>query len=126
MWSWRGSDVQCPRLGANLFGALVLVAAVAMVLISVLPVGLLQTQASVSHGYWYARSAEFLQSPVLERLRWMRMLGDTVFLSGVAALAWFVAGLWTGRSLAQPVAPQPPAPRRLREPEPELVLEEVA
>ena len=97
-----------------------------MVLLSLLPIGLAQTWASVETGLWYARSADFLQSPVLERLRWMRMLGDTVFLSGVAALAWFVAGLWTGRSLAQPVAPQPPAPRRVREPEPELVLEEVA
>jgi hypothetical protein len=73
-------------------------------------------------GLRYARSAEFLQSPILERLRWMRMLGDTVFLSGVAALAWFVAGLWTGRSLAKPVPAAPPAPARKRE----LVLEEVA
>jgi hypothetical protein len=27
---------------------------------SVLPVGLLQTWASLKHGYWYARSAELL------------------------------------------------------------------
>jgi len=33
-----------------------------MVLISVLPVGLMQTWASVEHGMWYARSAEFLQT----------------------------------------------------------------
>jgi nitric oxide reductase subunit B len=35
----------------------------AMVLLSLLPVGLLQTWASVEHGYWYARSPEFLQTP---------------------------------------------------------------
>ena len=98
MWSWRGSDVQCPRLGANLFGALVLVAAVAMVLISVLPVGLLQTQASVSHGYWYARSAEFMQTDVMSTLRWLRVVGDTIFAVGIVALALFVLGLATGRS----------------------------
>ena len=32
-----------------------------MVVVSLLPVGLAQTWASVEHGMWYARSAEFLQ-----------------------------------------------------------------
>jgi nitric oxide reductase large subunit len=32
----------------------------AMIVLSLLPVGLLQTVASVQHGYWYARSSEFL------------------------------------------------------------------
>ncbi|HEY3269279.1 MAG TPA: nitric-oxide reductase large subunit [Armatimonadota bacterium] len=71
-----------------------------MVFVSLLPVGLLQTWASVSHGMWYARSAEFLQSPLMVRLRWMRIFGDTVFAVGALALAWFVAGLRTGWSLA--------------------------
>ncbi len=69
-----------------------------MVILSLLPIGLAQTWASVEHGLWYARSAEFLQKPVIELLRWMRLLGDVVFLSGVAALAWFMLGLLTGRS----------------------------
>ncbi|MBZ0253300.1 MAG: cbb3-type cytochrome c oxidase subunit I, partial [Candidatus Methylomirabilis sp.] len=47
-----------------------------MVLLSLLPVGLAQTWASVERGMWYARSAEFLQTPVLEKLRWMRAVGD--------------------------------------------------
>ena len=34
----------------------------AMVLLSVLPIGLAQTVASVKEGLWYARSAEFLAS----------------------------------------------------------------
>ena len=34
-----------------------------MVLLSLLPVGLLQTWASVEKGTWYARSAEFMQTP---------------------------------------------------------------
>ena len=37
-----------------------------MALLSLLPVGLAQTWASFEHGMWYARSAEFLQTPVLE------------------------------------------------------------
>jgi len=74
-----------------------------MVLLSVLPVGLAQTWASVKHGLWYARSAEFLQNPTLDFFRWLRVIGDTLFASGVAALAWFVAGLKTGWSVEEEI-----------------------
>jgi nitric oxide reductase subunit B len=70
----------------------------AMCALSLLPVGLMQTWASVEHGYWYARSAEFLQTPVMQNLRWLRVPGDTVFFLGAVALVWFVAGLKTGHS----------------------------
>jgi nitric oxide reductase subunit B len=63
----------------------------AMVLLSLLPLGLLQTWASVEHGYWYARSPEFLQTPLMNTLRWLRVPGDTVFAIGAIALALFVA-----------------------------------
>ncbi|MCH9033082.1 MAG: nitric-oxide reductase large subunit [Planctomycetes bacterium] len=78
-----------------------------MVLISVLPVGLMQAWASVEHGMWYARSAEFLQTDVVGTLRWLRVIGDTIFATGIVALAWFVLGLVTGWSIekkAEPVA----------------------
>jgi nitric oxide reductase subunit B len=71
---------------------------VLMVGLSILPIGIAQATASVDTGLWYARSAEFLQSPLLERLRWLRIIGDSVFLSGVASLVWFVVGLKTGWS----------------------------
>jgi nitric oxide reductase subunit B len=71
----------------------------AMILFSVLPVGLLQTRAAVEHGYWYARSAEFLHSGSMDTLRWMRVPGDTLFALGAIVLVWFVAGLATGHSL---------------------------
>jgi nitric oxide reductase subunit B len=70
-----------------------------MVLISVLPVGLAQTVASVQHGLWYARSAEFLQDPTLDFFRWLRVIGDTIFAAGAVALGWFVFGLKGGWSL---------------------------
>lgn len=70
----------------------------AMCVLSLLPVGLMQTWASVEHGYWYARSAEFMQTPVMQNLRWMRVPGDTIFFLGAVALVWFVAGLKTGHS----------------------------
>jgi len=70
-----------------------------MLLISLLPVGVLQTIASIKYGMWYARSAEFMQDSTLQTLRWLRMVGDTVFAIGSVALALFVIGLKTGWSV---------------------------
>ena len=69
-----------------------------MVLLSMLPIGLMQAWASVEYGTWYARSAEFLHSGHLNQLRWMRMVGDTLFAIGALVLGWFVLGLVTGHS----------------------------
>lgn len=71
----------------------------AMVLISVLPIGLAQTVASVQEGLWWARSAEFLQQPYLVTFKWLRVIGDTIFAAGTVALAWFIFGLKFGWSL---------------------------
>ena len=71
----------------------------AMVLISVLPIGLAQTVASVKVGLWYARSAEFLNQPAMVTLKWLRVIGDTIFATGTVALAWFIFGLKFGWSV---------------------------
>ena len=76
----------------------------AMVLISTLPIGLMQAWASVEYGTWYARSAEFLQTPLISHLRWMRMFGDTLFAVGALVLGWFVLGLVTGHSFDRTAA----------------------
>ena len=77
-----------------------------MVGLSLLPIGLMQAWASVEHGLWFARSAEFLQQPLIETLRWLRIIGDSVFLFGVAAFTWFMAGLIFGWSYEPAARPQ--------------------
>ena len=72
----------------------------AMVLLSVMPVGLLQTWAAVDVGYWYARSAEFLHTPLMEKLRWLRAVGDTIFAAGAIAFAVAVARMTLGGGAA--------------------------
>jgi nitric oxide reductase subunit B len=62
----------------------------AMCLLSLLPVGLLQTWASVDQGYWYARDTEFMQQPLMQTLRWLRAPGDTLFAIGALVLVAFV------------------------------------
>ncbi len=69
-----------------------------MVALSLLPVGLMQTVATMQQGTWYARSAEFMQTPTMNTLRWLRVPGDTLFALGVLAMGWFKLGLLTGHS----------------------------
>ena len=65
-----------------------------MGLLTLLPLGILQLVAAIEHGYAHARSAEFMQQPLIEMLIWMRVPGDTIFSVGAVALAWFVLRLW--------------------------------
>ena len=65
-----------------------------MALFTLLPLGTMQLLAAIEHGYAYARSAEFMQKPIVDLLVWMRVPGDTVFSVGAVALAWFMFRLW--------------------------------
>lgn len=72
------------------------------IVFSLLPIGLMQTYQSVSVGYWSARSPEFMQTDVMQTLRWMRMLGDTVFAIGAIAFVWFAIDLMITRQGREP------------------------
>ena len=50
--------------------------------------------ARIDQGYWYARSAELMQKPIIHLLVWMRVPGDIIFSVGALSLAWFVLRLW--------------------------------
>jgi nitric oxide reductase subunit B len=89
--AWRGGWVAIAFWSIN-------IGLMAMVMLSLLPIGLLQTQAAVNEGYWYARSAEFLHTGVMDDLRWMRVIGDTLFAFGAIALVAFVGALATGHA----------------------------
>lgn len=65
-----------------------------MALLTLLPLGVLQLHAALEHGYWYARSAEFMGRPLIEVLVWMRVPGDVIFSVGALLLAYFVARQW--------------------------------
>jgi nitric oxide reductase subunit B len=84
----------------------------AMIVLSLLPVGLLQTVASVTHGYWYSRSAEFLGQGLMQTLRWLRMPGDTLFAIGAIGFVVFVFGLGFGYSIEHKGRPRAGAPDR--------------
>ena len=61
-----------------------------MSIFTLLPIGILQLRAAIDHGYWYARSAEFMQQPIIDMLVWMRVPGDVIFSVGVCLLVLFL------------------------------------
>jgi nitric oxide reductase subunit B len=61
--------------------------------LSLLPIGLMQTYQSVSVGYWSARSSEFMHTDIMQFFRWMRILGDTIFAAGAIVFCYFAFGL---------------------------------
>ena len=71
------------------------------ILLSLLPIGLLQTYQSVSAGYWSARSPEFMQTDLMQFLRWVRIVGDMVFAIGAVAFVYFAIDLIFRRPKAQ-------------------------
>ncbi len=74
-----------------------------MALLTLLPMGVLQLQAALEHGYWYARSAEFMGKPIIHLLVWMRLPGDTIFSIGALLIAWFVFRLWVAPQNTVPI-----------------------
>jgi nitric oxide reductase subunit B len=75
-----------------------------MVFMSLVPAGIYQAWASITHGLWYARSAEVVHSPLMETLVWLRVPGDIVFAIGGVFLGVYALALLRkpGREAAQP------------------------
>jgi nitric oxide reductase subunit B len=71
---------------------------------SLVPAGIYQAWASITHGLWYARSAEVVHSPLMETLVWLRVPGDIVFAIGGVFLGVYALALLRkpGREAAQP------------------------
>lgn len=75
---------------------------VLMMTLDLFPVGLYQMAAVVQHGFWYARTNEFVTGPVWVTLTWMRAIGGMIFLfGGVLPLLWFI--LSRGRTMVREV-----------------------
>jgi nitric oxide reductase subunit B len=85
-----------------------------MIVTTLVPVGLMQASASFERGFWWARSFEFFSQPIVNRLLWLRMLPDTVFIVVgiiplVAAAIYGYLHLRDTQQAARPVKPLPTA-----------------
>ena len=65
-----------------------------MTVLTLLPMGVLQLEANIEHGYWFARSAEFMDRPIIDVLVWLRTPADIIFAVGALLVATMVASLW--------------------------------
>lgn len=77
---WNGKVLGFAFWGMNIGLAL-------MILLSLLPIGLVQFQASLDVGLWYARSEQVMQTEFIQNLRWLRIVGDLVFAMGALGYA---------------------------------------
>jgi nitric oxide reductase subunit B len=77
-----------------------------MVFLSLLPAGIYQAWASLTHGLWFARSPQIVHSQVMELLVWLRVPGDIVFAAGGLFLAVYALKLLR-RPRVQRAAPVP-------------------
>jgi len=65
-----------------------------MILVTLLPVGILQVQEAYTTGFWSARTLAFYERPLVHLLLWLRIIPDSVFIvAGVVPLA---AAVWWG------------------------------
>lgn len=79
-----------------------------MILITLLPIGLMQVGESFTYGFWSARSFEFYRQPLVHALLWARVLPDGVFIGvGVMPLAWFAVTAFFHQRQAREGLPTP-------------------
>ena len=72
-----------------------------MITVSILPIGIMQAIEAIRHGYWSARSVEFMQTDLMQTIRWLRVPGDLLLAFGELLLVYFIIGLKTGWSLKE-------------------------
>jgi nitric oxide reductase subunit B len=53
-----------------------------MLVLNIFPAGVIQMIVSFTHGFWYARSYEFIHSASFQFFTWLRVLGDLTFVVG--------------------------------------------
>jgi nitric oxide reductase subunit B len=63
-----------------------------MVLMSLFPGGVLQLWDVLEHGYWHARSIDYIGSDRARLVEWLRMPGDVIFIV-FGAVPLFIASI---------------------------------
>lgn len=91
-----------------------------MIALCLTPVGVIQLNHVIEHGFWSARSLEFYQQDTVQTLLWLRMLPDMIFIGlGVVPL---LLGLIVGFRNMRPATPiEEPLRAELRHIAPPLV-----
>jgi nitric oxide reductase subunit B len=62
----------------------------AMFVLTLLPVGIMQSLDNLNYGFWHARSNDFWISPTIQFLGQIRLIPDTLIIIGALALLIFM------------------------------------
>jgi nitric oxide reductase subunit B len=75
-----------------------------MIVVTLVPIGVLQAVESFNNGFWSARSLDFYQQPIVKTLLWLRMAPDSVFIviGALPLVAGAVYGFFHLRQLREP------------------------
>jgi nitric oxide reductase subunit B len=86
-----------------------------MIVVTLLPIGVMQALESFNNGFWSARSLEFYQQPAVKTLLWLRAVPDSIFigLGAVPIVAGAVYGFFHLRPLNAPVVKEQEEVREL-------------
>ncbi|ANB61703.1 nitric-oxide reductase large subunit [Anoxybacteroides amylolyticum] len=79
-WNDKWLKFSCWMLNIGLAG---------MIVVTLLPIGMMQLKEAFLHGYWVSRSPEFLKQDIVQNLLTLRSIPDTIFLVGVITLMVF-------------------------------------
>lgn len=79
-WNDKWLKFACWMLNIGLAG---------MIVVTLLPIGIMQLKEAFLHGYWASRSPEFLKQDIVQNLLTLRSIPDTIFLVGVITLMVF-------------------------------------
>ena len=71
-----------------------------MVVSNLFPAGVLQLVDVLNHGYWHARSPEFLNEEIVRMIEWARLPADIIFIAAGVLPALFATG-WTYKSMTK-------------------------
>ncbi len=76
-----------------------------MILVTLVPIGVMQALESFRNGFWSARSLEFYQQPIVKTLLWLRVIPDSIFivLGVLPIVAAAVYGFFHLREVQEPV-----------------------
>lgn len=77
-----------------------------MLFVNLFPLGLLQLNDSVSHGYWHSREIDFFLSPVVRVIEWLRLPGDLLFIvGGILPIVYLAVRMFNARNRYEQLAP---------------------
>ncbi len=82
---------------------------VTMIFVNLVPIGILQLNDSLTHGYWHAREPEFFRSGLVNAIEWARLPGDALFIvGGIFPIVYLAVRMFANRNRGETIGDEAP------------------